>query len=98
MARSILLIGGHGIKVDLVEERKHKPNSDHVSQHSRPRFENLRIDSVLISLEYQRILEFLLCQNGGPFPKLRASVVGAVGKISAFRSQGPQFNPQLCRD
>ena len=25
-------------------------------------------------------------------------MVGAVGKISAFRPQGPQFDPQLCCD
>ena len=27
-----------------------------------------------------------------------SSVVGAVGKISAFRPQGPQFDSRLCRD
>ena len=27
-----------------------------------------------------------------------AGVVGAVGKISALRPQGPQFDPRLCRD
>ena len=30
--------------------------------------------------------------------KYRAGMVGAVGKISAFRPQGPQLDPRLCRD
>ena len=25
-------------------------------------------------------------------------MVGAVGKISAFQPQGPQFDPRLCQD
>ena len=28
----------------------------------------------------------------------KADVVGAVGKVSAFRPQGPQFDPRLCQD
>ena len=27
-----------------------------------------------------------------------AGLIGAIGKISAFRSQGSQFDPRLCRD
>ena len=29
---------------------------------------------------------------------VKAGMVGAVGKISAFRAQGPRFDPRLCRD
>ena len=32
------------------------------------------------------------------YGKNRAGVVGAIGKISVFRPQGPRFDPRLCQD
>ena len=32
------------------------------------------------------------------FQYISAGMVGTVGKISAFQSQDPQFDPRLCRD
>ena len=32
------------------------------------------------------------------FENIRVGVVRTVGKISAFQSQGPQFDPRLCQD
>ena len=55
--------------------------------------QNERVDSILLCIPAAHTINFYCaCQ-------LRmAGMVGAVGKISAFRPQGPQFDPRLCRD
>ena len=40
----------------------------------------------------------LICCINERFGLVRAGIVGAVGKTSAFRPQGAQFDSRLCRD
>ena len=54
---------------------------------------------MLIYLVVQWISLFLsLREKFSDYFGSKAGMVGAVGKISAFQPQGPQFDPLLCQD
>ena len=52
----------------------------------------------VVVAEYYNIV-FIVVPIAFPNPLFYwAGAVGTVGKISAFRPQGPQFDPRLCQD
>ena len=53
-------------------------------------------DRRLIAALYMDLSAVVRLKDGLTDPG--AGMVGAVGKISAFRPQGPQFDSRLCRD